>query len=109
MPERTRKVDGGGVSLHNFPSEWSGESTITPTSPYDKGTMFVFFLLLVLLAIALGILGAVIKVATFVVLTMITVVALLGVVGYFAFKWQMGKISRALEKRLRPPSIDDRY
>jgi len=40
---------------------------------------------------------------------MITVVALLGLVGYLAFRWQMGKISRSLEQRSQPPSVDDRY
>ena len=71
--------------------------------------MFVFFLILLIIALALGILGAVIKLATFVVLTLIMVVTLLGVTGYLVFKWQLNKIARSLEKRLQPPSIDDRY
>ncbi|MEA2522177.1 MAG: hypothetical protein QOI81_1823 [Actinomycetota bacterium] len=71
--------------------------------------MFVLFLFLVLVAVALGILGAVIKVAAFVVLTVITVVFLLGLTGYLVFKWQFNKIARSVEKRLQPPSVDDRY
>ncbi len=71
--------------------------------------MFVFFLILLIIALALGVLGAVIKLATVVVLTLILVVTLLGSTGYLVFKWQMNKISRSLEKRLQPPSVDDRY
>lgn len=83
--------------------------TVSPTSPYDNDTMFVFFLFLVVLAVALGILGWVVKVAAFVVLTVITVVTLLGLTGYLVFKWQLNKIARSLDKRLQPPSVDDRY
>jgi hypothetical protein len=71
--------------------------------------MFVLSLFLVLLAIALGILGWVIKVAAFIVLTVITVTALLGLAGYLVFKWQVNKIAQKLERRLQPPSVDDRY
>lgn len=71
--------------------------------------MFVFILLLMLIALALGIFAAVIKVATFIILTMFTVVAVVGFAGYLAFKWQVGKIAKAVDKRLQPPGVDDRY
>jgi hypothetical protein len=81
-------------------------------------------LLIVLIAAALGVLGFVVKAAAAILLTLALVVVALMAVTWYAFKHQVGKIQRRLDRQFIqtdapgpsgskdrgvPPLRDDRY
>ena len=66
-------------------------------------------LLLILIAAAFGVLGLVIKATVFVVLTLVMSAILLGCIAYLLVKRQVKKVSKDLDRRLQPPTQDNRY
>jgi Kef-type K+ transport system membrane component KefB len=75
--------------------------------------MGLLILVLLVLAAAFGVLGAVLKATVFLVLTVLLTVSVLAVVGWYALRWQVRRVTRDLvgrrDERDLPPPVDDRY
>lgn len=66
-------------------------------------------LVLLLIAAAFGVLWLVVKVTIFIVLTIVMSTLLLAYLAYAVVKRQARKMAKELDRRLQPPTQDNRY